>query len=91
MEISGIQQDSIDIKMAAWTPGSYLIREFARKVEGFKVKGGNQALTDHNFRKVSKNTWRIDTKNAKKITVQYKVYSFEYSGAYRFRHSYSRH
>ena len=83
MEISGLEQESIDIKMATWTPGSYLIREFARKVEDFKVKGDNQALAHHKnamaFRKISKNTWRIDTKHAKKITVQYKVYSFEWT------------
>ncbi len=83
MEISGLAQDSIDIKMATWTPGSYLIREFSRKVEAFEVQGGNRALAYHKnamaFRKISKNTWRIDTKNAQKITIKYKVYSFEWT------------
>jgi predicted metalloprotease with PDZ domain len=61
--------------MPVWTPGSYLIREYARHVQNFAVKniGGN----DLAWRKVNKNTWQIDTKAAKEIVVSYRVYSNE--------------
>jgi predicted metalloprotease with PDZ domain len=64
-----------EISMPVWTPGSYLVREYARHVESFGVtdSGGN-ALT---WRKTDKNTWQIDTKGAKEIVVKYNVYANE--------------
>src|SRR5690606_32443956 len=51
-------------------------REFPKNVEGFKAQSGEKTL---NSRKISKNTWRVDTKGAGDITVQYRVYAFEMS------------
>ncbi len=74
--IRGLAQESVDLKMAVWTPGSYLVREFARKVEGFEAQTGDKEL---DFKKINKNTWRIQTGGASEITVKYLVYSFEFS------------
>lgn len=64
-----------DISMPVWTPGSYLVREYARHVESFAASdtSGN-ALT---WQKTDKNTWRIDTKGAKEVVVKYNVYANE--------------
>lgn len=64
-----------EISLPVWTPGSYLIREYARHVLDFGVKdqNGNQLVWD----KTNKNTWRIETKNAAEIVVTYKVYANE--------------
>ena len=35
MEVSALNNEYLEVKMPVWTPGSYLIREFARNVEGF--------------------------------------------------------
>jgi len=77
MKISGNKKEQLEIKMPVWAPGSYLIREFAKNVEGFSAK-------DHNGKelpvtKTDKNTWRIDTKKGEKISVNYRVYAFEVS------------
>ena len=32
MNVSGIQKDSLNIKLPVWAPGSYLVREFSRNV-----------------------------------------------------------
>ncbi|QQS40877.1 MAG: M61 family metallopeptidase [Acidobacteriota bacterium] len=63
-----------EVKMPVWTPGSYLIREYARHVQDFKASAGSRSL---NWRKTNKNTWQIDTGGAKSITVNYKVYANE--------------
>ncbi len=77
MTVSGIRQDYLDFKMPAWTPGSYLIREYARHVEGFSATGGaNKPL---NAEKINKNTWRVNSKGTDGVTVQYRVYAFEIS------------
>ena len=67
----------IDLKMAAWTPGSYLIREFAKNVESVSAESGGQNL---GISKTNKNTWRIALKpGLKQVTVHYRVYAFEMS------------
>ncbi|MEO6589534.1 MAG: peptidase M61, partial [Pyrinomonadaceae bacterium] len=64
-----------ELKMAVWTPGSYLVREYARHVQDFEVtNGGNRKLE---WRKINKNTWQIDTNGAKEIVVKYNVYANE--------------
>src|SRR5688572_8588998 len=63
------------LKMPVWTPGSYLVREYARHVQDFTAKdAGGRPLS---WQKVSKNTWQIDTKGAKEIVASYRVYSNE--------------
>lgn len=77
MEISGIKGAYIDLKMPVWTPGSYLIREFAKNVEGFKASVSSGSSL--NAEKINKNTWRVNTGNNERIRVNYRVYSFEIS------------
>src|SRR5665213_4139120 len=64
-------QPSIELFMPVWTPGSYLVREFARNVED--VKGPGAVV------KTSKNRWRIDTGGGAEVRVTYKVYCREMS------------
>ncbi|NOT47372.1 MAG: M61 family metallopeptidase [Acidobacteria bacterium] len=66
---------SVDLKMPVWTPGSYLVREYARHLQDFSAKSASgQAL---GWRKINKNTWTVDSKGAGEIVVSYRVYSNE--------------
>jgi predicted metalloprotease with PDZ domain len=72
---SSAMADAAELQMPVWTPGSYLIREYARHVQDFAVKdtsGNNLA-----WEKTNKNTWQIQTKKANEIVVTYKVYANE--------------
>src|SRR3954470_8625814 len=60
----------VDVYMATWTPGSYLIREYERNVEAVTATAGTRALT---VAKTTKNRWRIATGGAASITLRYKV------------------
>jgi len=67
--------DQAELKMPVWTPGSYLVREYARHVQDFSVKDATgKAL---GWRKVNKNTWQVDSKGAGEIIATYRVYSNE--------------
>ena len=67
--------EKAELKMPVWTPGSYLIREYARNVESFSAAdGGGKTLT---WRKINKNTWQIDAKGVGEIVVKYNVYANE--------------
>jgi len=65
----------VDLMMAVWTPGSYLIREYERHVEGVTATGaGGRAL---GAVKTAKNRWRVDTGGGAAVTVTYRVYGRE--------------
>lgn len=75
--VSGFAQTSYDFVMPSWTPGSYLIREFARHVQEFAAldAASQQPLR---WRKHSKNTWRVDPPaGGGGILLRYKVYANE--------------
>ncbi len=61
-----------DLEMAAWTPGSYQIRDYAGQVEGVKATddGGNILPVT----KTDKDTWRVDHGNKQSFTLRYSVY-----------------
>jgi predicted metalloprotease with PDZ domain len=67
--------DHTELKMPVWTPGSYLVREYARHVQGFGVK--NSTGAELSWRKTSKNTWQVDTRGMSEIVIAYMVYSNE--------------
>jgi len=76
MNISGLIKDYVDVKMPVWAPGSYLVREFSKSVEGFSATSGTKTVR---FDKVRKNAWRIYSAKASNIKVKYRVYAFETS------------
>lgn len=77
MSISGVTSDSIDVKMPVWIPGSYMVREFSKNVEGFKVSNSKGEYLP--FRKINKNTWRVNALKDSIVHIQYDVYAFEMS------------
>ena len=66
----------IDVMMAVWTPGSYLVREYARHVESFTAGSAAAPLA---VEKTRKNRWRITTNGASTVPVRYRVYAHEMS------------
>jgi predicted metalloprotease with PDZ domain len=76
MNISGLKQSTLDLKMPVWTPGSYLVREFSKNVESFSAEANGKTL---DYKKLRKNIWQIPTANISAIKVKYRVYAFELS------------
>ncbi len=70
-----VDSEEVELVMPTWTPGSYLIRDFAAHVENFRVKGSDgKALS---VRKISKNRWHIDNGGEREIIVEYSVWAGE--------------
>jgi predicted metalloprotease with PDZ domain len=70
LQIEGWRSSFLDLKMPVWTPGSYLVREYARHVQDFSA--GTKP-----WRKLAKNHWQIETADAVEIAVQYRVFANE--------------
>ncbi len=67
--------DTTELKMPVWTPGSYLVREYSRHVQGFSVK--DSGGSDLPWTKSSKNTWAVETQGRKEFVARYSVYANE--------------
>ncbi len=65
----------LELRMAVWTPGSYLVREFSRHVEDFAASTLDGAPLES--RKVRKNRWRVETGSADRVVVRYRLYASE--------------
>lgn len=71
-------KSEIELMMPVWTPGSYLVREYARQVEQIAAVNGstNQTLT---INKKDKNHWLVLCDGASEVTVRYSLYCREMS------------
>ncbi|MGV8880044.1 MAG: M61 family metallopeptidase [Sphingobacteriaceae bacterium] len=76
MILTGLNENTVTVKMPVWAPGSYLIREFSKNVEGFGAESNGKKLS---FEKQTKNSWRIITGSASSVKISYRVYAFEIS------------
>lgn len=76
IQLKNYDEDFVDFKMPVWTPGSYLVREYAKNVEGFSAVSGSEknAL---NVQKINKYTWRIEHHKSDDVLIKYRVYAFE--------------
>jgi predicted metalloprotease with PDZ domain len=75
MRVGGNLPAQIDLIMPVWTPGSYLVREYARNVQDFTAQTGDGKNLD--WRKTNKDTWRIATNGARELIARYRVYANE--------------
>lgn len=76
MHIDNIHQNELTLKMPVWTPGSYLVREYARNVEIFTATSGGKELY---YKKTRKNWWTINIEGVNNLIVKYNVYCNEIS------------
>ena len=68
-DIRNINQPSLDLSLPVWSPGWYVIENYAKNISRFRVSepGGRELRPAL----VRKQTWRIDTKGISRITVEF--------------------
>jgi predicted metalloprotease with PDZ domain len=77
--IGNVAVNQLDISLPVWTPGSYLVREYARHVQDFApTDDSGQELP---WQKIDKATWRIEAgasaDKPKTVHAFYRVYANE--------------
>jgi len=70
--IDGWSEPRLDLVMPSWTPGSYMIREYARHVQDFAATTDGHAAR---WEKTAKDAWRVDTPMGGRVKVTYRVYA----------------
>ncbi|HQO88826.1 MAG TPA: PDZ domain-containing protein [Chitinophagales bacterium] len=67
----------VTLRMAVWTPGSYLVREFAKQIDAVDYSFDQQQW--QRAVKTDKNTWQIATNGQSHLYIRYDLYCFEHS------------
>lgn len=74
IDVDDAHADQLDFVLPTWTPGSYLIREYARHVQEVTATADGQPAA---WRKIDKQTWRVATGGAAQVRLRYRVYGYE--------------
>ncbi|HMC35421.1 MAG TPA: M61 family peptidase, partial [Myxococcales bacterium] len=74
LQVESRGAESLDVRLPVWTPGSYLVREHQRHVDGLRAEGDGRELQ---VEKVDKQTWRVRSSGARAIRVWYRLHCFE--------------
>ncbi|MFB2917965.1 M61 family metallopeptidase [Aerosakkonema funiforme] len=76
LAVAGLAGSVLDLKLPVWTPGSYLVREYAKHLQDFSAQAGDTILP---WCKLGKNHWQIDINSASEIEVFYRVFANDLS------------
>lgn len=76
MRLEGARGKEV-VAMPVWTPGSYLVREYARNVQDVIARSADGSILE--IHKIDKNHWQVRGKGRQDIIISYKVYAFEHS------------
>src|SRR5438067_438887 len=66
---------TLDVRLPVWTPGSYLIREHERHVDGLVARDQDGRALQ--VEKADRQTWRVACGGARRVRVEYRLGCFE--------------
>jgi predicted metalloprotease with PDZ domain len=84
----GASSDYLDFQMPGWSPGRYAVFDFAKNVQEFNAASGvcpgdaKCKLGVLASKRIDRQTWRVDTRGARSLTVSYKVFGDDLSGTF---------
>ncbi len=64
------------VSLPVWIPGSYLVREFAKNLQGLQARQGRAKAATL---QLDKCTWQIDCAAGKPLVLSYQIYAFDNS------------
>jgi predicted metalloprotease with PDZ domain len=73
-------QAPVDFQMPAWSPGRYIIFDFARNVQDVSAADADGRALD--VAKLDKQTWRVAPRAAGDVVFRYRVYADNLSGTF---------
>jgi predicted metalloprotease with PDZ domain len=79
LRCQGFTGETQNLKLPVWTPGYYLIMDYAKNVLNFKAEDGAGNPLD--WAKTTKNTWQVKSRDADPLIIKYDVYAFSRSVA----------
>jgi len=76
LEVPALGGETLDLVLPVWTPGSYLVRDFARHVFDLEARDGAGRRLP--VERIEKHRWRVRS-GGRAVRVRYRVFAFEES------------
>jgi predicted metalloprotease with PDZ domain len=64
------------VSLPVWIPGSYLVREFSKSLQGLQARQGTKAVA---LTQLDKCSWQVQCTAHKPLELSYEVYAFDNS------------
>ena len=64
-----------EVTLPVWIPGSYLVREFSKNLQGLRARQGTRALPASHIHQLDKCSWQIRCAEGKALVLVYEVYA----------------
>ena len=64
------------VSLPVWIPGSYLVREFSKNLQGLRATQGGRAVA---LQQLDKATWEVDCVHGQPLELRYQVYALDNS------------
>src|SRR6185436_2131219 len=71
LSCKGVNKESIDFKMPAWTQGYYQKMDYGKNIEQLKATDGRGK--ELKWEKINDNTWRVSSKNSNTVNLAYEI------------------
>ncbi|MFD2569872.1 M61 family metallopeptidase [Spirosoma soli] len=71
--LTNITTAEVELQLPAWRPGRYELQQFAKNIQRFDIVDQNGRLLP--FQKITKDRWRVQTKQTTDLTVRYNYYA----------------
>ena len=65
------------VSLPVWIPGSYLVREFSKNLQGLQARQGTRSVSA--LEQLDKCTWQINCSPNKPLVLRYQIYAFDNS------------
>jgi predicted metalloprotease with PDZ domain len=63
------------LSLPVWIPGSYLVREFSKNLQGLRARQASRTLPETQLRQLDKCSWEVRCKPDKPLQLMYEVYA----------------
>ncbi len=73
MEIGGLSEPTVEVRMPAWRPGRYIMQNYVKYVIEFAAQTPDGKPLP--FKKVNKDTWQVVTLGGDRVVVTYRNYA----------------
>jgi predicted metalloprotease with PDZ domain len=74
---SGASAPYVNFKLPSWTPGYYIILDYAKNITRFQAFDNNG--NSLKWKKTTKNTWQVSNSESRTVKLEYDVYSYRVS------------
>lgn len=82
IEITGNTENQLKVALPAWSPGRYVIFDFAKNVQDFEASTLAPTVKALSWHKLDKQTWQIECQGITNLRIHYNIFGNDLSGTF---------